>query len=238
MFKVILESMEECGSDGLDKLLIQQKDSFLSDVDVIVMSDNYWLGKTKPCLTYGLRGLCYFFCEVECGSKDLHSGVYGGTCQEAMPDLIWLLNQLSSDDGTIQIPEIMDSVCPLLPEEEELYKNIDFDLEDFQTDAGFRGLRFPGNKNATLMNRWRFPAISIHGIQGSFDAPGAKVVIPRKVIGKFSIRLVPNQEPETIEHLVKNYLKEKWEERNSSNKMLVYMADEGMKPWYFDTFFR
>jgi hypothetical protein len=71
------------------------------------------------------------------------------------------------------------------------------------------------------MNRWRFPALSIHGIQGSFDTPGAKVVIPRKVIGKFSIRIVPNQEPERIEHLIKTYLKQKWEERQSPNQMRV-----------------
>jgi len=25
------------------------------------------------------RGICYFFIEVECASKDLHSGVFGGT---------------------------------------------------------------------------------------------------------------------------------------------------------------
>jgi len=25
------------------------------------------------------RGICYFFVEVECASKDLHSGVFGGT---------------------------------------------------------------------------------------------------------------------------------------------------------------
>ncbi|OXA59701.1 Cytosolic non-specific dipeptidase [Folsomia candida] len=215
--KILLESMEECGSDGLDKLLLQQKDAFLTNVDVVVMSDNFWLGKTKPCLTYGLRGLCYFFCEVECGTKDLHSGVYGGTVYEAMPDLIWLMSQLSAADGTILIPGILDKVCPMLPEEEELYKNIDFDLEEYQQDAGFRALRFPGNKTATLMNRWRFPSLTIHGIQGAFDRPGARVVIPRKVIGKFSIRLVPNQDPESIEQL-------------------IYMADEGLKPWCANPF--
>jgi len=26
-----------------------------------------------------VRGICYFFVEVECASKDLHSGVFGGT---------------------------------------------------------------------------------------------------------------------------------------------------------------
>ena len=49
------------------------------DVDYVCISDNYWLGKNKPCLTYGLRGICYFFAEVESSTKDLHSGVFGGS---------------------------------------------------------------------------------------------------------------------------------------------------------------
>ena len=36
----------------------------LIKVDYCCISDNYWLGKNKPCLTYGLRGVCYFFIEV------------------------------------------------------------------------------------------------------------------------------------------------------------------------------
>lgn len=48
------------------------------------------------------------------------------------------------------------------------------------------------------MHRWRFPSLSLHGIEGAFSASGAKTVIPRKVIGKFSIRLVPNMTPEEV----------------------------------------
>lgn len=70
--------MEESGSHGLDELLIQRKDSFLKDVDYVCISDNYWLGKDKPCLTYGLRGICYFGIKIKCAAKDLHSGAYGG----------------------------------------------------------------------------------------------------------------------------------------------------------------
>lgn len=62
--KFCLEGMEESGSEGLDELVFSQKDSFLKDVDYVCISDNYWLGKTKPCITYGLRGICYFFMEV------------------------------------------------------------------------------------------------------------------------------------------------------------------------------
>ena len=75
--------MEESGSEGLDDLLFSRKDTpFMQEVDYVCISDNYWLGKTKPCITYGLRGICYFFIEVETCAKDLHSGVFGGTVHE------------------------------------------------------------------------------------------------------------------------------------------------------------
>ena len=56
--------MEESGSEGLEELLVAEKDKFLKGTDYVCISDNYWLGKKKPCLTYGLRGICYFTCEV------------------------------------------------------------------------------------------------------------------------------------------------------------------------------
>lgn len=74
----VFEGMEESGSEGLDELLAKKQTTFLGDIDYVCISDNYWLGTKKPCLTYGLRGVCYFGVEVECASKDLHSGTFGG----------------------------------------------------------------------------------------------------------------------------------------------------------------
>lgn len=54
------KGMEESGSEGLDDLLIARKDTFFKDVDYVCISDNYWLGTEMPCVTYGLRGICYF----------------------------------------------------------------------------------------------------------------------------------------------------------------------------------
>ena len=71
------------------------------------------------------------------------------------------------------------------------------------------------------MARWRNPSLSLHGIEGAFSEPGAKTVIPRKVIGKFSIRIVPNQTPEGVSKKVIDYLNEQWEKRSSPNKMKV-----------------
>ena len=63
---------------------LQVSQKFLNDADFFCISDNYWLGAKKPCLTYGLRGLAYFSVSLQCCEQDLHSGVLGGTVHEAM----------------------------------------------------------------------------------------------------------------------------------------------------------
>ncbi|KAF4524561.1 hypothetical protein B566_EDAN017446 [Ephemera danica] len=231
--KFCFEGMEESGSEGLDELLYSKKDSWLADVDYVCISDNYWLGKNKPCITYGLRGICYFNLEIDCATKDLHSGVFGGTLNEGMADLIYLMNTLLDAHGKIQIPGIMDDVTPVTPEEEQIYKNIDFDVSDYRADLGCKRLLHNEDKVQILMHRWRFPSLSLHGIQGAFSEPGAKTVIPAKLIGKFSVRIVPNQTPEKIEKLVNAHLENMWSKRGSCNSMKVSMGHGG-RPWTAD----
>lgn len=55
LLKFCFEAMEESGSEGLEETLRARKDTFMKGVDFTCISDNYWLGKTKPCITYGLR---------------------------------------------------------------------------------------------------------------------------------------------------------------------------------------
>merc|ERR1719490_677224 len=113
----------------------------------------------------------------------------------------------------------MDPVAKVTDKELASYDNIDFDVEDYKNDLQTAKLVNDKDKVKTLMARWRFPSLSLHGIEGAFSDPGAKTVIPRKVIGKFSIRIVPNQTPEFVEKCVVDYLNKKWAERGSKNKM-------------------
>ncbi|EFB24585.1 hypothetical protein PANDA_013727, partial [Ailuropoda melanoleuca] len=242
-----LEGMEESGSEGLDDLIFSRKDTFFKDVDYVCISDNYWLGKKKPCITYGLRGICYFFIEVECSDKDLHSGVYGGSVHEAMTDLIMLMGSLVDRKGKILIPGIDEAVAPVTEEELALYDKIDFNLEEYSRDVGAEKLLHSCKKDI-LMHRWRYPSLSLHGIEGAFSGSGAKTVIPRKVVGKFSIRLVPNMTPEVVSEQayarlrihcvlfvtqVTSYLTKQFADLRSPNKFKVYMGHGG-KPWVSD----
>ncbi|XP_068049828.1 beta-Ala-His dipeptidase isoform X2 [Anomalospiza imberbis] len=137
-FKFVIEGMEEAGSLELEKLLDEENQGFFSDVDYIVISDNLWLSNKKPALTYGSRGNACFFVEVECGSKDLHSGTFGGIIHEPLLDLIALLDSLVDSTGRIQIPGIYDSVAALTEEERKLYESIEFDLEEHRNNCGVK----------------------------------------------------------------------------------------------------
>lgn len=225
--------MEESGSEGLDEMLLSEKNGFLSGVDFVCISDNYWLGTTKPCITYGLRGISYYGIEVECSASDLHSGVYGGTVAEAMSDLIYLLNTLVDKDGKILIPNIYNEVAPLRKDETKMYESIDFNVDSYRDFIGTKKLLHNEDKTLILMHRWRYPTLSIHGIEGAFSEPGQKTVIPRKVIGKFSLRTVPSMTPEKVEEYVQAHLDRKWAERQSCNKMKLLSMHHG-KPWTED----
>jgi len=53
-----------------------------------------------------------------------------------MADLIYLMNTLLDKEGNILIDGIMEGVPPVTPEEKEIYKNIDFDVNEYRSDIG------------------------------------------------------------------------------------------------------
>lgn len=231
--KMCLEGMEEAGSEGLDELIFAEATKFFGDVDYFCISDNYWLGKKKPCITYGLRGICYFMCEIEGSTKDLHSGVFGGTVHEPMIDLSHIFASLVDSHGHIQIPGISELVRPLTDAETQLYKPIDFDPEEFRQETGAVGKLIHDSKEQLLMHRWRYPSLSIHGVEGAFYGSGCKTVIPRKVTGKFSIRLVPDMTPDDVTSKVKEHVEGVFAKLNSPNKLRVF-NEHGGKPFLSD----
>lgn len=222
------EGMEEYGSEGLDDFIIAEckPGKFFEDADAVCISDNYWLGTEKPCLTYGLRGCSYYSIEISGPGQDLHSGVFGGTAQEPMTDLVRVMGSLVDTDGKIQIEGIKDLVAPLTKEEESLYKDIAFTMDNLYESLGSNTGIYP-DKESTLMGRWRYPSLSLHGIEGAFSAPGAKTVIPAKVIGKFSIRTVPNMEPEQVDKLVYAHVDKVFKSLKSKNKINCFLQHAG-----------
>lgn len=222
------EGMEEYGSEGLDEFIEKEakKGGFFESADAVCISDNYWLGTEKPCLTYGLRGCSYYSISISGPGQDLHSGVFGGTAQEPMTDLVRVLASLVDTNGKIQIPGINEMVAPLTDEEKALYGDISFSMANLHESLGSETSIHP-DKERTLMARWRYPSLSVHGIEGAFSAPGVKTVIPAKVVGKFSIRTVPDMEIEKVNEAVYKYCDSVFKSLKSKNTMNVTLQHAG-----------
>jgi Cys-Gly metallodipeptidase DUG1 len=220
------EGMEEYGSEGLDDLINAEAKKYFASADAVCISDNYWLGTEKPCLTYGLRGCNYYSIEISGPGQDLHSGVFGGTAHEPMTDLVRVMSSLVDSQGKILIPGLDDLVAPLTDDEKALYGDIAFTMDNLYESLGST-TAIHNDKERTLMGRWRYPSLSLHGIEGAFSAPGAKTVIPAKVIGKFSIRTVPNMEIDPVNELVYKYVNEQFAKLGSKNKFNVSLLHAG-----------
>ncbi|KAG5644004.1 hypothetical protein DXG03_009219 [Asterophora parasitica] len=232
--KLCFEGMEESGSEGLDDLVKKesQPGGWFDGVDCVCISDNYWLNTRTPALTYGLRGLAYFKLTVSGPGRDLHSGVFGRTVHEPMTDLVLLMSKLVDGQGNILVPGVDEMVEPPTEAEKAIYERLDYSIADVEQSAGGQ-IAISSNKVDVLMGRMRYASLSLHGIEGAFSGVGAKTVIPAKVAGKFSIRLVPPQTPELVEPLVKTYLEAEFAKLNSKNTFSLENLHGG-KPWIAD----
>ncbi|KIY69896.1 CNDP dipeptidase [Cylindrobasidium torrendii FP15055 ss-10] len=232
--KFCFEGMEESGSIGLDALVIKegQPGGWFEGVDCVCISDNYWLNTRTPVITYGLRGVSYYKIDITGPARDLHSGVFGGTIHEPMTDLVLLMSKLVDVKGKILVPGVYDMVTSADADEREIYERLDSSIAEIEEAAGGK-IALSDSKVDVLMGRMRNPSLSLHGIEGAFYGGGAKTVIPAKVGGKFSLRLVPPMTPENITPLVTKYLEEEFAKLGSKNTLNVEFLHGG-RPWVAD----
>ncbi|KAI0694114.1 CNDP dipeptidase [Cytidiella melzeri] len=230
------EGMEESGSEGLDDFIAAEvkrgEKGWFHGVDCVCISDNYWLNDRTPALTYGLRGIAYFNVIVSGPGADLHSGIFGGAVHEPMTALVALLGKLVTQDGKILIPGVYEGITTADDSELAIYEKLDYSVADLEAAAGGH-IAVSDDKATVIMARMRNPSLSIHGIEGAFSGVGAKTVIPATVGGKFSIRLVPPQNPDDIRAKVENYLQGEFAKLNTKATLKIEYLHGGI-PWVAD----
>ena len=201
--KFLIEGEEEIGSPSLGKFI--EKNKNLLKCDTVVISDTSLFEPGVPTLTYGLRGLSYLEVEITGPDRDLHSGSYGGAVPNPVNILVDLIAKLHDKNNKITIPHFYDDVLKLTKVERENFKKLKLSDKKFAREAGVKELM--GEKGYTTLERiWARPTLDVNGIWGGFTGKGAKTIIPSTASAKFSMRLVPNQEPKKIAKLVQNYL--------------------------------
>lgn len=229
-FRFIYEGEEESASGGFEETVSKHRE-WLGKIDGILILDTGWFGDNVPAMDYGFRGIAYMGIEIKGPAKDVHSGS-GGTFREPLTDLVKIMAELIDGNGKATVSGFYDKVRPVTEEEDKLYANIEFDAEEYRDTLGLKGLD-TYNKKEVLMNTWRNPSISLHGIEGAFYGKGGKTVIPAKVNGKVSMRLVPDQDPQEIAEQFTNHVQSLFEKQNSPNDLVVHTLGTG-DWWYGD----
>ncbi len=199
---VLIEGEEEIGSPNLASFLETHREEL--KCDVVTISDSSMIAPGHPTFTYGLRGLAAVEVTVTGPDHDLHSGIFGGTVDNPATVLARLIAGFHDKNLKVKFDGFYEDVKPLAPWERKAWKRLPLKEQDLLRMTGVPALR--GEKGFTPLERiWARPTAEVNGIGGGYQGEGTKTVLPSKVMGKFTFRLVPNQDPKKIIEIVRDY---------------------------------
>ncbi len=208
-FTVLLEGEEESGSVNLERFIEQHTDE-LGACDVCVISDTGMLGRGKPAITYGVRGLAYTEVVLHAADQDLHSGAWGGKVPNPISELVKVLAQLWDSDRRVTLPGFYKGVRDLTPGEREAWENLGVDEAASLRGIGLGPEASVGEAGFTFTEReWARPTAEINGVVGGYTGEGAKTVIPSHASAKVSFRLVDDQDPAGVTESFFAWLRER-----------------------------
>jgi acetylornithine deacetylase/succinyl-diaminopimelate desuccinylase-like protein len=206
---ILIEGEEESGSVSLEPF-VRAHASELKRCDVCLISDTGMLGRGKPAITYGVRGMAYTEVILHGSNQDLHSGLWGGRCPNPITELARVLAQLHDKKRRVTIPGFYDDVVALTRKERENWKALKFNAKAALKQIGLPPAADVGEQGFTAMEReWGRPTAELNGIIGGYTGPGAKTVIPSHASAKVSFRLVADQNPAKITKAFFKWCKER-----------------------------
>src|SRR3954452_16080373 len=148
----------------------------------------------QPEFALATRGLVGFHVKVRTGERDMHSGYYGGAALNAIHVLIQGLSALLARDG-------------LLPDQLRIGRTALSDVEvaslkklpsgaEILLDAGATPLDSQAERDF-YDRTWAEPSLDVNGIHGG-KPEFVNTTLVVEAEARFTIRLAPGQDPETI----------------------------------------
>lgn len=200
----VLEGEEEVGSKSLAGFLRQNRRAL--QCDAVVISDTGMPSPKHPALTYALRGITAFEITLRGPSRDLHSGMFGGSVENPATALCRLLAKVHDAKGRIAIPGFYDDVVPLSKYERKELARLPFNRNQYRKFLGVPEL-FGEHGFTPVEQRAARPTFEINGLTSGYQGEGSKTIVPAWARAKITARLVPGQQPDRINRLVQSFFK-------------------------------
>lgn len=201
--KLVIEGEEECGSEGIAKLLSSEPELFAGDLLFVCDLGSVMPG--VPTITMGMRGIVSLNVKLGGLNKDLHSGVNGGLVKNPAQELARMLAGLFDDQGGIAIPGYYDDLTEISDRDKELMEACPMDFQWFEETVGVPPSG--GEQGLSFWERGGYrPTIDINGMHSGYDGPGSKTIIPSYAKACLSARTGGGQDPSRCLELIISFL--------------------------------
>lgn len=205
--KFLVEGEEETGSRSFEGIVENYGDKLTADGCI-------WEGMGidhagRPELVFGAKGLAYVEITYRGLAEDQHSSL-----ASYVPSPVWhmveALATLHAPDGTVTIDGFYDNVLPANDADVEMLERLPFDEQAERERLGIDSF-VDGDEGLDLLKRNYFqPTCNIAGIVAGFTVPGtSKTVLPKEIMVKLDMRLVPNQTPDEVVDKLKAHLEKR-----------------------------
>jgi acetylornithine deacetylase/succinyl-diaminopimelate desuccinylase-like protein len=204
--KFFLEGQEEIGSPQMAAFVAGQREKLACDM--VFSADTVQWSEDQPSVLLSWKGLCGLQIDVQASRTDLHSGAAGGTFQNPIHALAYLIASMRAQDGRILVDGFYDDVLPLSAEEREQLAQLPYSDLEYKRSIGLPAeLDLFGEPGYTTLERAGVrPTLDVNGIWGGFQGEGIKTIIPSRAHAKLTCRLVADQDPERIMRLIEAHI--------------------------------
>lgn len=202
--KFLVEGEEENGSPNLAKYIEKYADLFKSDGCIWEFG-----GKDEEenfLIQTGVKGMAYFDLVVESADVDIHSSL-GAVIDNAAWRLTHALASLRDKNNHIQVEGFYDNIEEPTEYAREVVRERRINSEKMSQIYGLKHPFITKDLDWTTEEALAFyPTMTISGLLSGYTEEGTKTVLPSKASAKLDCRLVPGQDPEYIEKILRKHL--------------------------------
>lgn len=198
--KFVVEGEEEIGSVHFGAYVRTHREALAADACIWEFGQRDF--KERLQIALGVKGICYLDLALEATARDLHSSL-GAVIDGAATQMAWALASLKDPTtGRVMVDGFYDRVREPTARELDAARRLPFDEADLKHHTGVE--RFIGGATGyEAMRRLLYePTCTVCGIESGYLGAGSKTVLPSRARAKVDFRMVPDQDPQEIFHLV------------------------------------
>ena len=195
--RVLIEGEEEAGSESVAEWIRADE----RGADAAVVFDAGMADAQTPAITVGLRGMVGFDIRVRTGTRDVHSGIYGGSALNALHALHAMLAAvLPGPDGRLRA-ELREGVAPPAPAELESWERLK-PGEEVLAEVGARQA-YPGAAAEYYRRNGADVSLDVNELAGGEP----RTVVPATARATVTVRLAPGQRSEQVAPVLEGLLR-------------------------------